>query len=108
MRDYSYIKHNGQITRLDFEEIRFIEGCRTYCRVFLDGDRHFLLRRTIKELEGLLPSGKFIRIHKSYLVPLGRISWVSRDWVSLDCRRTLPIGGVFAVSMKELVQENLL
>ena len=108
MKDYCYVKHEGEIIRIDFREIRFIEGDRTYSRVFINGDRNVLLRRTIKELESLLPGGRFIRIHKSYLVPLARISWVSRYEVGLDCRTTLPIGGVFSTSLSTLVLENML
>lgn len=108
MRDYCYVKYEGKIIRIDYRQIRFVEGDRTYSRVFIDGDRYVLLRRTIKELENLLPGGQFIRIHKSYLVPLARISWVSRYEVRLDCRTTLPIGGVFSTTMNALVLENML
>ena len=108
MKEYCYVKHEGEIIRIDFSSIRFIEGDRVYSRMFIDGDRYVLVRRTIKELESLLPGGRFIRIHKSYLVPLARISWVSRYEVMLDCRTTLPIGGVFYNSMSILVLENML
>ncbi|HEX2628255.1 MAG TPA: LytTR family DNA-binding domain-containing protein [Chitinophagaceae bacterium] len=108
MKEYCYAKHEGQIIRIEFNTIRFIEGDRVYSRMFIDGGRHVLVRRTIKELESLLPGGRFIRIHKSYLVPLARISWVSRYEVMLDCRTTLPIGGVFSTTMNTLVLENML
>ncbi len=108
MKNYCFVKQNGQIVKLSFEKVQFIEACRNYSKIVLDDEHSLLLLRSMKEIEDFFPSSEFIRIHKSYIIPLSRISWVGGRQVHLESGHTLPIGEIFAGKMNSLVMENML
>lgn len=108
MRNYCFVKKGGQILRLSFDMIRFVEACRNYCRIVLDDDDSILIPRSMKDIMDFLPPAEFMRIHKSYIVPINRIRWISGRELQLDCKQSLPIGEIFAANIHSLIAENML
>ena len=66
------IKSAGRIVFLRVEEIDWIEAADNYVRVHAGKESH-LIRETLQSLEKRLDPGKFLRIHRSFLVNLDRI-----------------------------------
>ena len=66
------IKSAGRIVFLRIEEIDWIEAADNYVRVHAGKESH-LIRETLQSLEKRLDSGKFLRIHRSFLVNFDRI-----------------------------------
>ena len=66
------IKSAGRVVFLRVEEIDWIEAADNYVRVHAGKESH-LIRETLQSLEKRLDSGKFLRIHRSFLVNLDRI-----------------------------------
>ncbi|WP_020568438.1 LytR/AlgR family response regulator transcription factor [Neolewinella persica] len=66
------IKVDGKLLRIPVAEIQYVEGMREYLRLHCDGGRYLTLER-FHQLEGRLPAGQFVRIHKSYLAARNRI-----------------------------------
>jgi two-component system LytT family response regulator len=66
------IRSAGRIVFLRVEEIDWIEAADNYVRVHAGKESH-LIRETLQSLEKRLDSGKFLRIHRSFLVNLDRI-----------------------------------
>ncbi|MFW6201765.1 MAG: LytTR family DNA-binding domain-containing protein, partial [Gemmatimonadota bacterium] len=57
---------------LDPAEIDWIEAADYYARLHV-GDRSFLLRQSLTELESRLDGDRFVRIHRSAIVQVDRI-----------------------------------
>ncbi|GAA3977594.1 LytTR family transcriptional regulator DNA-binding domain-containing protein [Mucilaginibacter dorajii] len=55
-------------------------------------------KQTPTEFEGQLPANKFIRIHKSYLLPLKAVKYLEGNEVALDSRE-LPVGKVYCENL---------
>jgi two-component system LytT family response regulator len=108
MKNFCFVKQNGQIVKLNFEKVQLVEASRNYSKIIMDDGNSILLLRTMKEIEDFLPESEFIRIHKSYIIPLNRISWVAGRQVHLESGQTLPMGEIFAGKMNRLVVENML
>ena len=66
------IKSAGRIVFLRVEEIDWVEAADNYVRVHAGKESH-LIRETLQSLEKRLDSGKFLRIHRSFLVNFDRI-----------------------------------
>lgn len=79
--NFLLIKANGQLFKVPFEDIQYVESDREYVKVFTPGKRYFYLE-TMKNLEILLPSSEFIRVHKSFIVAKSRVKSV--DGTLLD------------------------
>jgi len=86
--DYSQLK-------IMFNDIIWIEGLRDYIKIHLKSSaRPLIIRSTVKAIEAELPSSKFIRIHKSYIVSIESIIAIRRGNVFLKSIE-LPVGETY-------------
>ena len=67
----------GETVLLDWDDLHFARADGDYCRVHTY-DRSYLCTRSLRALEETLPVDRFARIHRSYLVNLGKIAAVRR------------------------------
>ena len=83
-----FIKTEFGMQKVFLKDILYFEGMKDYVRIHLAEGQPLLTHITMKALEDLLPSGSFMRVHRSYIVALDRI-----DSVSAGC--DISIGGAF-------------
>lgn len=77
--EYLIVKADRKFMRIRFRDILYIEGLKDYVVVHMEG-RKIVTRMTIKGMEELLPSIRFIRVNKSYIANADRIdSFDSND-----------------------------
>jgi two-component system, LytTR family, response regulator len=67
----------GLIELLDYDQVHYVQADGDYSRVHTF-DRSYLCTASLGELEERLPGGRFVRIHRSYLVNLRKVAGVSR------------------------------
>lgn len=66
------IKDNGENVIIKVEDIMYVEASGAYAKIVTE-NRKYITSKTLKVVEALLPKS-FVRIHRSYLVPLNKIS----------------------------------
>jgi len=71
-KDYLFVKSGYKSVKVNFSDIIYIEGMREYVTIYTS-DRKLVRLDTMKNMESILPEGKFIRIHKSYIVNLDHV-----------------------------------
>ena len=82
--EYLFLKVEYQLVRIAFSDILYIEGLKDYVKVHLESETKPVLSLTsLKALEEKLPTRKFMRIHRSYIVALDKITAVSRNKVQI-------------------------
>lgn len=82
--DFIYLKVEFQTIKLACSNISHIEGLKDYAKIHLiDSERPVLSLITLKALEEKLPKGRFMRIHKSTIVSLDKVTSVSKSSVSI-------------------------
>ena len=67
-----FIKVNGRLLRLNFDDVHYIEALSTYSVIVTAAHKH-IVYATLKMLEGRLPFAHFVRVHRSYIVNTKRI-----------------------------------
>jgi len=82
--DYGFV-------RVTLTDILFIEGLDNYLRIHLQGQDTLIIRITMKALLEKLPPKDFIRVHRSYIVPLGRVANVRNKTITV-AGREIPLG----------------
>jgi DNA-binding LytR/AlgR family response regulator len=90
---YIFIKVDGRMVKLNYEEIVYIEGLKDYLKVHTR-DRHYVTHMTMKKMEETLPSTSFIRIHKSFILSLNAVKSLSGNTVE-TIKDALPIGAMY-------------
>ena len=74
----TFFKVDGALRKVDFDDILFVEGMKDYVMVFLASQKQPLITHvTMKAMEETLPAGQFMRIHRSFIVALDKVSSVS-------------------------------
>lgn len=87
--DFLFVKVDYRLVKVLLDDILYIEGMRDYrCLHTVNGK--LLTQQTFGSFESLLPSSRFQRIHKSYLVSLSRIESIEKHRVKIGNER-LPI-----------------
>jgi two-component system, LytTR family, response regulator len=87
-RDYDTqriaVRSGGTATFVAADELDWAEVVEEHVRLHA-GERTHLLRETMNELERRLPTNRFLRIHRSFLVNLDRVReiqpWTKGDYV---------------------------
>lgn len=81
--------------RLPYEDILYVEGLKDYVKIYVDGrDRPIITQMSMKAAECALPTGRFVRIHRSYIVATDRIEAYDRSTVRLSVA-VLPVGDTY-------------
>jgi DNA-binding LytR/AlgR family response regulator len=85
--EYLFIHTEYQLTKIFLHEVTYIEALRNYIRIhFVSGARPILSKLSLKAIEEKLPSGKFARVHKSFIVSMDKISSIRNDIIRIDVR----------------------
>ena len=88
-----YVKSDYKIVRINIEQIRYIEAMSEYLRISCEGkDKPVIVLLSMKKIEEHLPSNKFMRIHRSFIINLDKGSEVKKNHVLMDGDVSLPIG----------------
>lgn len=92
--------------RIRLADIEYIEAMDNYIRVILTSDKPVLSQTSMKTVMELLPAERFMRVHKSYIVPLHKIAAYSRRQLTLYHRNVeLPVGRVYADEFIERMKQ---
>ncbi len=82
LTDYCFIKTEHRLEKVTFNNILFIEGMRDYRRIFMT-DKKIMTLQTFTELEQMLPDKFFCRVHKSYIVSIGKIDSIEKERIKI-------------------------
>lgn len=76
------IKSNLKKLKIYLSKIKWIEAYGDYIKVTTDDETHLVLS-TMKGFEKELPEGKFIRVHKSFIINLSRVEKFNNKFVEI-------------------------
>lgn len=78
--NYLFLKVEYQLVRIALDDILYIEGLKDYVKVHLKGVEKAVLSLTsLKALEEKLPSKRFMRVHRSFIVSLDKVSSMTKN-----------------------------
>jgi len=105
-RDFLFIKSEYKLVRINLPEILFLSGMRDYTQVYLKGRAAPLTTlQNLKEFEGKLPNDQFIRVHRSYIVALSQVDYISRNEIHI-ASYNIPIGNAFRGGLNDAVEKH--
>jgi DNA-binding LytR/AlgR family response regulator len=99
--DEIFIKKGSSLVKLKLREIVFVEALENYVTLNTNTDK-FTIHFTMKAIESQLPSGVFIRVHRSFIINKSMIQAIKES--SLDILvghtvRNIPVGKSFRDSL---------
>jgi DNA-binding LytR/AlgR family response regulator len=88
-RDTLFLRIDGELKQIDIHRILYVSGLKNYVMFYMEGEKRPLVTHlTMKAVEDILPPDDFMRVHRSFIVALHKIS-------SVDRNNTIHIGNDF-------------
>lgn len=108
-RKYAFIKVDGEFRNIEFDDILYIAGMKDYVTLhLLSADKPLVTHITMKAIEDLLPSEKFMRVHRSYIVALDKITAIDSYGDVLIGKVSVPVSDSYRKDIDGYVKDNLL
>ena len=93
MAEHIFLKSNKKMVKVDLEEILYIESIKDYVKV-KTLSREIITYQRLSNMEEMLPSNRFLRIHKSFIINMQNIDSYSASGVEIN-KYELPFGRLF-------------
>lgn len=91
-----FVRSEYRMVKIDLSAIEYIESLEDYIKIHLGPGKFVLTLMTLKTILEKLPPDRFKRIHRSYIVPVARVSSVLNRRVQLNTSKELPISDSYA------------
>lgn len=105
--EFIFLKVEYQWVRISLRDITYIESLKDYVKVHLEDSQKALLSLiSLKALEEKLPSSKFMRVHRSFIIALDKISAISKNSIFID-KIEITVGEQYKEAFKIMVDKWL-
>jgi len=106
--EYLFIKSEYKIIRVNLSDIKYIEGMREYVRIHLVNQKPIMSLTSMIKLEKFLPENLFMRVHRSYIVNLSKITTIERNRIIFDEKVYIPVSEQYKTKFQEFLDKNFL
>jgi len=107
---YIFVKteSKGKLLKINLAEIDYIESMKNYMVIHQAGQKT-LVYTSMKELEERLPNKHFIRVHRSFIIPVGRITGIEGNLVRLkNVTAEILIGENYKAGLMEIIRRKMI
>jgi DNA-binding LytR/AlgR family response regulator len=87
--DYFFVKCDYRYEKIHFNDVLYVEGMENYVVIHTSTQKYVTLLR-MKNIEEILPVSSFMRIHKSYIASIKKISSIDGNEIIINGKR-LPV-----------------
>ncbi|GAB2828454.1 LytR/AlgR family response regulator transcription factor [Ferruginibacter profundus] len=108
--NYIFVKteSKGKLLKINLDEIEYIEGMKNYVAIYRGGQKT-LVYTNLKDLVLHLPAKQFIRIHKSFIIPVNRITGIEGNRVVLkNVTAEILIGESYKEDLMEIIKHRMI
>ena len=108
--DYIFVKteSKGKLLKINLADIDFIESMKNYMVIHIGGQKTFVYT-SMKELEERLPKKQFIRVHKSFIIPISRITGIEGNLLRLkNVTAEILIGENYKAELMEIIRGKMI
>lgn len=83
-KDYFFINASYKIHKVFYCDIIYLEGLKDYTKIYLEGNPNpLLILQNLKYFEDFLPKEDFVRIHRSFMIPVRKLNTITRKLVTI-------------------------
>lgn len=96
-----FIKGDKKHHQIKFDDMLYVEAYGNYLKVHVD-NQTIVTHQTLSSFEDMLPSQHFIKVHKSFIVAVGKIDLVEGNQLHIRSHK-VPIGKRYRSSINDLL-----
>ena len=102
VQPFFFIRQEGRNVKVDFQDILYIEARKNYTRLAMENRPPVLVLVTLKQWERVLPRELFCRIHRGYIVSIGKVQSFDNKYVYLAGEK-ISIGDQYRTALPGVV-----
>ena len=106
-KEYLSVKADYKTQLVKISDIVYLESAGEYVRLHIEGSSTITTLFRLKNMETSLPQESFLRVHRSYIVNLRRISSYTKGRIFLDNGEYIPLGENYKERFFEHLNQNL-
>jgi len=104
--NHLFVKSEYKLIRIELDDIKYIESQHEYIKIYLINNNPVMTQLSLKSIEEQLPSERFMRIHRSFIVNLAKISVIERNRIVFDNKVYLPISDQYKEKFQKYIEGN--
>ncbi|MEI6697257.1 MAG: LytTR family DNA-binding domain-containing protein [Bacteroidota bacterium] len=104
--NHLFVKSKYKLIRIELDDIKYIESQHEYIKIHLMNVSPVMTQLSLKSIEEQLPSERFMRIHRSYIVNLAKISVIERNRIVFDNKVYIPISDQYKEKFQKYIDGN--
>ena len=101
-----FVKSDYKLIRIELNDVRYIESQHEYIRIHLADSNPVMTQLSMKALEVQLPSDRFMRVHRSFIVNLSKITVVERNRIVFDGKIYIPVSDQYREKFQAYLDGN--
>lgn len=106
--EYLFIKSEYKMVRINLKDIIYVEGMKEYVRIHLAGQKPVMTLLSMKLVEEKLPQRSFMRVHRSFIVNLEKITCVERFRIVYDDKTRIPVSENYKKKFQDFLDKNFI
>lgn len=103
--DSLFVKADRKHYKIAFDNIVYIEGLKDYIRIHTTEEKIMILEN-MKDIFDKLPANKFIRIHRSYIIPTNKIKLIDGNRIQMQNLEFVPVGETYRKLVAEWFEKK--
>ncbi len=101
---FIYLRHDKKMVKVMLNDILYFEGFGNYVKVVTE-QREIISYQTLNLLEKQLANDGFVRIHKSFIIPVNKIDAFTNESVEIK-KKEIPIGSSYKQAISRIMGKN--
>jgi len=101
-----FVKSDYKLIRIELDDIRYVESQHEYIKIHLTNSDPVMTQLSLKAIEEQLPSDRFMRVHRSFIVNLKKISVIERNRIVFDGKVYIPVSEQYKEKFQAYIDGN--
>jgi len=102
--NFIFVRADYKLVRIDLRDILYIEGLKDYIKIYT-GEKPVITLMGMNEIMEKLPSGNFIRVHRSFIVNLLKIEYIQRNMIIIG-NKEIPVSDHYKEKFYKVIKQN--
>lgn len=102
LADFIFVRSDRKMIKIDFPTIIYVESLSDYVKIYTN-EKTIVTRETISNIEAKLPQLKFLRVHRSFLIAVSKITSFTNEQIELN-HKAIPISRSYKVNVLKFLE----
>lgn len=103
---FLFFRADRKLVKVLTSDILYIESLKDYIKIITTSSKPLVVKQTISAVEAMLPTGQFVRIHRSYIAAISRVTTYTPRHVEV-AGQELPIGRLYQKEVELVLDVSL-